>query len=407
MTRRYAVEPDTEFLRRILDGGGEDLKKCFQCGACSVVCQLSNDRSPFPRKEMIWAQWGLKDRLLADPDVWLCHQCDDCSTSCPRGARPGDVLAAIRQQTVEHYAMPRFLGKWVNQLKYLPLTFLVPAVLLLLALAARGPLEHALGLPAPHGFYAKLFPHWLVIALFSFFTGLAFLAALFGVVRFWLAMKAADESADRETASLGVVRSILRTLGSIFSHEKVAKCTVHASRRLAHVFAFYGFTALGIVTVWAVADLYVNPYILGVESSYPFGLLHPMKIVANFGCGLLILGCIKAIVDRKIGPTESRTNSSFDWIFLWVLLSAAITGLFTEVLRFAVETGEHYAGTGGHTGLEYTAFVVYFVHLVLVFQLLVYLPYSKFAHIVYRTVAMAYAEQSGRNQQTHLGAPDV
>jgi len=247
----HPVKPDRDFLQTILAEGGEDLKKCFQCATCSVVCELSDGRNPFPRKEMIWAQWGLKDRLVADPDVWLCFQCNDCSTRCPRGARPGDVMAAIRRETVLHYAVPGFLGRWANHPQYGPLLLGLPAVLLGLVLLVRFPPAPGASQKIVFSYWAML-PQWVLISLFGFFSVLAFLAVIAGVVRFWRAMKAAGARAGNTTVAKGLGPSIVAALKSILTHDDFTMCTVERRRLVSHFCVFYGFTALFVVSIWVM-----------------------------------------------------------------------------------------------------------------------------------------------------------
>jgi quinone-modifying oxidoreductase subunit QmoC len=109
------VNPDLEFIRQLKHMGGDSVKKCFQCAACSGVCSISPDEHPFPRKEMLWAQWGLKDHLLGSADIWLCHQCNDCSKHCPRESNPADLMAALRQYAIANYAFPRCLARAIRR----------------------------------------------------------------------------------------------------------------------------------------------------------------------------------------------------------------------------------------------------------------------------------------------------
>jgi len=406
MAEALLLKPDRKFVEEVMAVGGGDLKKCFQCATCSVVCGLSNGTSPFPRKEMIWAQWGLKDRLVSDPDIWLCHQCNDCSQRCPRGARPGDVLAAVRQKSIEHYAFPSVMGKWVNSLKASPLMLLlVPALLIAVALFARGPIETAVpGLAGGHGeeFYAHFFPHWLLIALFSGLTLLTFGGLIAGLFRFWGGMKRTDAALGRGESELGFLPSAVKAVGAVLVHARFGECTDQAARKTNHLMVFYGFLALFIVTCWAVADLYVLPSLMPETfPQYPFNLMHPMKILANLGGILLVIGVGRAVLKRVYAPSDGKHRStSFDWVFLWLLLGVGVTGFFVEVFRFLAEGMAVRQGVLAHTvGVATPAYGLYFVHLVLVFGLLVYLPYSKFAHMWYRAVAMIYAEHTGRTRE--------
>jgi len=392
------IEPDVQFKKRLLEAGGDTLKKCFQCGTCTVACSLSPDQDPFPRKELLWAQWGLKDRLMADPDVWLCHQCNDCSQLCPREADPGDVLAVIRQSVIEHHAIPGFLARMIASPKWLPILFAVPAALMLLVIWLTGGFSArpegtsrflADGIFSPYGGGFKaanfdlFFPHYPIVLFFGGLVGLALLGSLAGLVRYWKAM---DSRLGRKRAegNPSLVRCAIAAIQEILIHKKFKKCEATAKRYWGHLLLFYGFMVMFATTALA--------FILYYTAGYPFGLFHPVKILGNTGGLVFLVGLVIVIVER-LRPGKLAPRSGYaDWLFIVVIGMTVITGVVCQIARLA--------------NAPISAYTWYFIHLLFVFFLLVYLPYSKFAHLLYRTVAMTYCYYSGRETEAASGRGD-
>ena len=108
------ISTSSDFREAFFDHGGENAAHCYQCATCSSVCELAPANAPFPRRQVLWAQWGMEERLMGDAGPWLCHQCNDCSVRCPREVNPGDIMASIRAMVVQKMATPAFLGKLVG-----------------------------------------------------------------------------------------------------------------------------------------------------------------------------------------------------------------------------------------------------------------------------------------------------
>jgi quinone-modifying oxidoreductase subunit QmoC len=379
MSQATLVEPDLGFIKNVVAEGGDTLKKCFQCATCSVVCNLSPDDRPFPRKEMIWAQWGLKDRLAKDPDVWLCHQCNDCSKYCPRGAKPGDVLAVLRRQAILASAFPRFVAKIVNDPKWLPVVFGIPVVILLLFMLAAG----TLGMPEGEIIYRKFIPQWPVVDVIFPLTAIwAMICSAVGVRRVWVGFKEGATAEKREykpSVLEFVTLYVIPPVVEILKHGNFKECVVNRIRYLAHLNMLWGFVLLFITT----NVVFIGVYIFGEQT--PYSLANPIKWIANIGAITLILGSLVAVGNRLAQGEDAGKSTYFDWLFLLVVLATGISGLLTEVLRLANARG--------------VAYPMYFIHLIFVWFLFAYLPFSKFAHLLYRTTAMVYAWYTGREMR--------
>ena len=383
------IEPDIKFVRDVIEGGGTDLKKCFQCATCSVVCNVTPDDHPFPRKEMIWAQWGLKDKLVGDPDIWLCHQCNDCTAQCPRDAKPGRVMQAISKMTIPSLSKPGFLASGIGNPSALVLMAAIPVIIVALAVGllgsfnpsrgemVNGKLEHAGQIV-----YAQFLGHWPIVGVFTTFFVLSIIIFALGIRNYWGMMKqhAMEEGAPISGSGMAQVGPVL---GEIAVHKRFGKCDETKDRKVSHLFIFYAFALLFLATI--VSTLFTDLPLLwggeGVVSPYP--TISFVKLFAYPGAAAGIIGIGLITVNRFKHQEKIGIGSYFDWLLISIIILLMITGIGSVAFRLA--------------NIGPLAYPTYFLHLSTVMFLFIYAPFSKMAHMVYRGTAMAFARTAGRD----------
>ncbi|MDD2902911.1 MAG: hypothetical protein PHU44_10810, partial [Syntrophales bacterium] len=173
-----------------------------------------------------------------------------------------------------------------------------------------------------------------------------------------------------------LVGNLLATLKDIIFHNRFRECTVTYARSTNHLLVLFGFIFLAIVTGWG----FLNEWVLHVES--PYFLLSPIKLLAMAGTAALLYGIYNIIKERQANADKAGLGSYYDWLFIYVVFAVGATGLGAWLFRLV--------------GIKILAYPTYFLHLTAVFFLFFYAPYTKMAHMVYRTVAMLFARMSGR-----------
>jgi quinone-modifying oxidoreductase, subunit QmoC len=361
MATAITITPSRAFRDELARRGVPEAMRCFQCATCSAVCDLATPEMAFPRRQMLWAQWGLADRLLADPAIWLCHQCNDCTTRCPRDARPGDTIQVLRSMAIEEAGAPRFLARLVGRAGATwPLLLGLPVLLWVLYIQA----VNGFAVPRLPLVYGDVVPVWMIYSVFLPAAAFAVVAAALGARRSWTAWGA---GATRRGSLLG---GLAAAAGEILTHRRFQSCTTARPRRTGHLLLLWGFLgALATTTLLGVAmDLF------GVKTPLP--QVHFIKLLGNVSAVLLVVGVAWLLWNRTARPAAAGRSAAFDTFFIGLVVLVVASGVGAELGRLFLPVR--------------VALALYVLHLGMVLSMFLTFPFSKFAHALYRTLAMAH-----------------
>jgi citrate/tricarballylate utilization protein len=342
------------------------LEVCNACRYCEGYCAV------FPALE--------RRRRFTPADVQylanLCHDCRACFYACmyapPHefGVNIPQALAEVRERTYAQYALPSVVSDLAHRNRWiLGVTFVV-SLAFFGVVALSSPVGLFQAQTGPGAFYAVV-PY---LAMMLPALGLSIYAV--GVMLAGAVSYARDIRASGRTVQSGwrpVLSAVGEALGLRYLRGGTAGGCYYPSQRTSngrlvlHMLVFYGFLCAFAATVAAaiLQDVF--------DQLPPYPVLSLPVILGSLGGVAIIIGAsgmlyLKWHSDRA--PSDQRTLN-LDWLFLVSLDVVAITGMLLLVLRDTRVMG-----------------VLLVVHLATVLALYVSAPYGKFAHFVYRYVAL-------------------
>jgi heterodisulfide reductase subunit D len=91
----------TDLAKFVREECGENVYLCYQCEKCSSGCPTVEAMRYRPAQMMRMAQFGLEDGLASDPSIWRCLGCDTCTTHCPHNISVRRLVEVMRQHVMQ------------------------------------------------------------------------------------------------------------------------------------------------------------------------------------------------------------------------------------------------------------------------------------------------------------------
>jgi quinone-modifying oxidoreductase subunit QmoC len=381
-----SIKSDPNLLPEIRKYGDFDCNACYQCGSCTVICDLAKKSTSFPRKMLQYGLFGLKKLLRGSIDPWICYYCGDCSTTCPRETEPGEAMMTLRRWLTAQYDWTGLSGKMYKSKAWeLGALFAVGAFMTFLIWMFHGPLvteRVELNTFAPahtvHAFDLILF---CVLAFFLFTNAFRMYwfvmhqgksANIFAVFRGFKedGFGVTEHNGEKVRIPLRVFLLEIKTIIVHFFTQKLfLSCANNKGRWVKHFLLVSGYVLMLFLVVvllmWFQTD-----------DIYP--ITHPQRWLGYYATIVLLFCTVEIIIGRIKKREQIHRFSDFsDWMFPVLLFLTTVSGILVHIFRYM--------------GLPLATYYIYAAHLVIaVAMLVIEVPFGKWAHLMFRPLAVYF-----------------
>ncbi len=362
-----AVRVNPMFIDDLESFGAEDVQLCYQCGDCTTICSHADDVYKFPRKSMRLLQMGLERKIETSLEPWLCYYCGQCSEQCPREADPGETMMSLRRWLISRYDFTgiarRFFKSGITEIAVIIIIALLTGSFLLIFGFSGGSINIYDGdgafLPSPfiHKFDLSI---GAVLLVFLLING----------ARMWHFVMVKGTPFD--VPWWLYVKQLYQLPWHFLTQKRYSECENKSEHTIYMPWMIHLGLMLGYVTMLVLVMVYIEQLQAGPEIRWQ---VHIFGYLAAVG---LVTGTIYFIRNRfKKHYIQYKKSQVTDWVFVVLLFIIVITGIVQHIFH--------------RTGLFELANITYIIHLMSVVPWLLRMPFSKWAHLIYRPLAMYFA----------------
>ncbi|NQT79056.1 MAG: 4Fe-4S dicluster domain-containing protein [Candidatus Aminicenantes bacterium] len=378
------IKSDPTLLAEVRKYGEFDTNACYQCGSCTVTCDLTSDFASFPRRTIRYILLGLKKLLLGSLDPWLCYYCGDCSTACPRETEPGEAMMTLRRYLTAQYDWTGLSAKlYKSKVWELGALSVVGIFMAFLIWFFHGPLvteQVELNTFAPahmvHTFDLILFGVLAFFLLTNAFRMYWFTMhqgsraripdVLRGIKQDGFGFVVYEGKKVRIPLSLFITEA-WALVWNFITQKLFLKCTNNTGRWLKHFLLVSGY----VLMLFLVVVL-----LLWFQTDEIYPIYHPQRWLGYYATAVLLFCTVEILIGRFRKREQIHKFSDFsDWMFPILLFLTTVTGILVHIFRY--------------TGLPLATYYMYTAHLIIaVAMLVVEVPFGKWAHMLYRPLAV-------------------